>query len=502
MAIIQESIKKIHAQHGRRLHWLDIVLFLAVILYIMAGIPLVPYHGDESAYLILSEDYDHVVIRHDFEKVLFKADGGAKQNLRLSTGSIMAFSIGFARDLADNDDIRKRWLWGASWEENIAKGNMPAPGILYLARFCSAIMGALGVVLFFFLVWNVSSSRLAAWIATIALATQGGFLVNIRRAMQEGPKFLFLILTAYVASVLLKRLMQKDIQWTLYFLLGAGSGLTLAAKQDTSPMLVAIYLAIFLIPFWMKENFKSILVNILYLSASVLLAYAFFLAFMPVFWGWWESALAFIGIALILFQIPLLKNDWKAKAIVLAGAGLIVSMMFVSPSLWTKLHTPLVSMLKLREELVGVQLAYSADQNLFDADSFINRFPFLLENTLSSQVMYMESPSFDVSPFHKLINDYEESILSGRTGSLFWDGIVLFMAFVGGWAFLKTFSAEGLLSFSLLLVTSTILFFIVPLSWQRYFLILQIPYLLLTGIGAAQLGRWGMIFGKNSVALS
>ncbi len=502
MAIIQESIKKIHVQRGQRLQWLDIVLFLAVIFYIVAGIPLVPYHGDESAYLILSEDYDHVVIRHDVEKVLFKADGGAKQNLRLSTGSIMAFSIGFARDLTDNDDVRKRWLWGASWEENIAKGNMPAPSILYLARFCSAIMGSLGVVLFFFLVRNISGFRLAAWIATIALATQGGFLVNIRRAMQEGPKFLFLIMTTYVASVLFKRLMQKDIHWPLYFLLGATSGLTLAAKQDTSPMLVAIYLAIFLTPFWIKETSDAILVNSLYLGASVFLAYAFFLVFMPVFWGWWESALVFIGIALILFQIPLLKNDWKAKAIALAGTGLIISMMFVSPSLWMKLHTPLVSMLRLREELVRVQLAYSADQNLFDADSLNNRFPFLLKNTLSSQVMYMESPSFDVPPFYELINAYEASILSGRTGSFLWDGIVFFMVLVGGWALLKTLSAEGLFSFSLLLVTGTMLFFIIPLSWQRYFLILQMPYLLLAGIGAAQIGHWGMRFGKTPAALS
>jgi len=462
----------------------DALLLFLIALYIVAGIPLVPFHGDESAYLILSEDYDRVVKKHDIAKVLFDPTGSDKQNLRLTTGGVLAFTVGFMRDISHNEDPIQKWLWGSTWEENLALGNMPTRQLLNLARACSAAMGAAGIMLFYLFALKLFSSRPAAWVATLAFATQGSVLMSIRRAMQEGPKFLFLILTATIASFVLMDLQSAKIRWVRYFLLGAASGLTLAAKQDTAPMLVAIFLALAALPVLGRYSLRTTLINILYLGAATLLAYAFFLAFMPVFWGWWESSLALIGLALLLFQLPRLRTDRMAKWLICVGAALILGVTLVSPALWMTLHTPLVSMLDLREGLMSAQMISSSDRNEFNGDTFTNRLPFLLKNTVSSQVMYMETASFDVPPFHEQIAAYEESWLSGRTGSFLWDGLILLLALIGGWRLFQRWIPEGLLAYFLLLITGSMLFFMIPLSWQRYFLIMQIPYLLFAGAGA------------------
>jgi len=484
MSIINESHQKIQPRPKNGILLLDVLLLSLIVFYVVAGISWVPFHGDESAYLILSEDYDRVVKKHDLGKVLFSEEGGDKQNLRLTTGGILAFTVGFMRDITHNDDPIQKWLWGSSWEENLAQGNMPTPRLLNLARTCSAVMGAAGIVLFYLLALNLFSSRPAAWVATLAFVTQGSVLMSIRRAMQEGPKFLLLILTVYMASFILKDLQNSKMRWSWYFLLGISSGLTLAAKQDTAPMLVAVYLALALLPFWKRAALWTIFVNILNLGAATLLAYAFFLAFMPVFWGWWESSLALMGIAVILFQLPRITKTRNAKWFVSAGLALTVGMTAISPALWNRLHTPLVRMLELREGLMGAQMVSSSGQNVFNADTFTNRLPFLLENTVSSQVMYMETASFDVPPFHEQIAAYEGSWLSGRTGSLLVDGLVLVLALIGGWSLLRRWSPEGMFVHALLLVTGGMLFYMIPLSWQRYFLIMQIPYLLFAGAGA------------------
>lgn len=486
MTIIKETLEKIHAYHKV----IDLTLLSVLVAFVMLGLASVPFHGDESAYLILSEDYDRVVLKGEVEKVLFTEKGSDKQNLRLTTGSVLAFTIGFLRDMTGNDDPIEKWLWGASWEENIALGKMPTPQLLNLARVGSAAMGAAGVVLFYLLALNLFSSRLSAWAATLVFATQGSLLVNMRRAMQEGPKFLFLILMALVAAQIAKDLAQGKLPWRKFFLLGIASGLTLAAKQDTAPMLVAVYLALVFIPIWKKHHTQNIFLTTLYLGAATVLAYAFFLLFMPVFWGWWETAFVLIAVSVLLFQLPHLRDGRMAQAFTLIAAAFIVTMTLLAPALWTRIHTPVASMLQLREGLVQTQLAFANNQNTREAESLRNRLPFLLESTISSNVMYFEAASFDIPTYHALIDSYESSPLSGRTGSFAADGLIFALALFGIWSLARNFSASSLLTFSMLLVTGLMLFLMIPLAWQRYYLILQIPYALIVGVGANQAWAW------------
>src|SRR5689334_19867681 len=122
MSIIKEVSQKIHGGPKRNFTWMDAILLLFLMGYILAGINLTPFHGDESTYISMSEDYDRIVKDGDLHRVLYTPEGNGKQSTRLSIGSILVFSIGFARDLADIQGTGSRWLWGASWDENVAQG--------------------------------------------------------------------------------------------------------------------------------------------------------------------------------------------------------------------------------------------------------------------------------------------------------------------------------------------------------------------------------------------
>lgn len=478
MLIIKEIIQKIQLISRKYFLLIDFIFLLFIIIYVLAGISFTPFHGDESTYINISQDYDIMFKKRDFGRVLFNPEGNSKQYLRLTTGSILAYSIGFVRDITNNDDPIKKWLWGSSWDANIKMNNMPAPQLLNISRTCSALMGALGIVLFFFTSLQLSSSRLVAWIATLLLTTHGDVLLNIRRAMQEGPKFLFIILTIYIATFIIKNFHRINTIRYLYAFLGIASGFSLAAKQDIAPMLVAIYLALALIPLWKKEAQQNIFINIFYLGLATILAFAFFLILMPVFWEWWENALALIGFVVIMFQIPVWKVDKLSKPLAFVGLIVVIGLTIKEPNQWNTLFTPLDSMIKTREGAVSGQLVFIGA----DAEN-IDKLPFFLETIFTSRVMYAEVDSFDVPPFHEQIAVYEDSFLSGRMGPSFMDGIVFILAIFGGWYMLKPLKEESLFVFALFIVTGIFLYILIPLPWQRYFLVMQIPYSIMIGMG-------------------
>ena len=497
MLIIQEISQKIHANKTRLLIWLDALLLLVLITFILSGITLAPFHGDESTYIWMSRDYDKIFKQGDLGAVRFNPESDlnvTEQRLRLSIGSVLGVAIGAARDITNTDiNMNNKWNWGQPWDENILNGNMPSPQLLTLARACSALMGALGVVFFFLTARQLFSSRLVAWAAILLLATHGDVLLNFRRAMQEGPKFLFLFITLYIGTHILQSLKNYEVRRFLYVLIGAASGFSLAAKQDTAPVLVAIYLALALGPILNihKEKGEFILINILYLGGATILAFASFLALMPLFWGWWETVLSLIGISSLLFLTPAWKVDKAARFLALASCILVIGMSIASPSQWRRFFAPITGMLEVRETLLDSQVQNRIRYNLPYLDTAESKASFLLMTTFTSHVMYMEVTSFDVLPINKQIAAYEVSIIHGRMGSPFSDGCIAVLFIIGMWVLIRRFGIESLMIISLLIISAVFLFISVPLPWQRYFLIMQIPYSLIAGAGAGQLWKWG-----------
>jgi hypothetical protein len=315
--------------------------------------------------------------------------------------------------------------------------------------------------------------------------------------MQEGPKFLFLLITLYIAIHILKSLKYGKYVISTYVLLGLASGITLAAKQDTVPMLIAIHFALALIPLWRRQSAGDILVNILDLLAATLLALASFLLLMPIFWGWWETALVLTGLATILFQLPTWNTAKTAKPLVFAGCVLIVMMTLISPTLWLRAHIPISEMTEVRKSTMKGQVDYLESNDLFHFDTIGSKAKFLLNSIVVSDAVYMEVLSFDVEPMKQQIAVYEGSQLAGRHDNPVLDLLIALIFVIGMMVLLKPFSVESLLIFSLLLITAIVLFLSVPLPWQRYFLIMQIPYALIAGVGAGRIWEWGNLFVQN-----
>jgi hypothetical protein len=439
----------------------------------------------------MSEDYDRIFKKHSLDKVLYSIPPpDFRQYSRLGTGSIHEYTIGFARDIINNNDPITKWIWSKSWDENVMAGNMPSPRLLNLGRIGPALMGSMSIILLFFIARLLFSSRVIAWSTVLIFASQGPVLVSIRRAMQEGPKFLFLALIIICAISILKDLQNIKFRRWLYALLGILSGISLAAKQDIVPMLAAIYISLSFLPVWNRQGLRTVLLNLYYLGVSIIFIYPLFLAFMPVFWAWWPSIIALIGVAITFFQIPLYRSSAPARWYMVIGLVLVIGITMFSPDLWADMKIPADAMIDMRAEMSGGPIGNYTISYFSDPAALSAKVKFFWNNIYSSDVMYFEHNNFDVPPFHKIIDIYENSLLSGRVGSVWADGLVAALVLTGLYAMFRRLNTEDLFTCLLFFVSGILLFILIPVQWQRYTLIMQIPYSLIAGVGVWQVWLW------------
>jgi hypothetical protein len=438
----------------------------------------------------MSQDYDRIFKKHDLDKVLYQIPPDSRQYSRLGTGSIHEYIIGFARDITNNNQGIKKWVWSKSWDENVLERNMPSTRLLNLARMGVALTGSIAVLFLFLIALLLFSSRIIAWSTILIFVSQGPVLVSIRRAMQEGPKFLFLTLIIICAIFIFKDLKNVNFRRWPYAFLGILCGISLAAKQDIVPMLAAVYISLAFLPVWNKQGSRTILLNLYYLGVSTIFVYPLFLTFMPVFWAWWPNIIALIGIAIIFFQIPLYKSNVQARWLAVIGFMLVIGITMFSPNLWANMNVPANAMVEMRAEMSGgpiknYTISYFSDPAILSAKA-----KFFWNNIYSSDVMYFEHTNFDVPPFHKIIDIYENSLLSGRVGSIWADSLIAALFFIGLYAISRRLNTENLFTGLLFFVSGILLFILIPVEWQRYTLIMQIPYSMIAGVGVWQVWLW------------
>lgn len=419
-------------------------------LFVLAGTAAVPFHGDEAMQIYMSHDYVAVLIDRDpnYLKVSppYAIDSDAW--LRLINGSVNRYLIGLSWHMAGytSGDLPPRpgWDWGLSYADGVATGHRPSADFMAVARLSSALLTGASVWLLYAVV-----RAFGAWPALLAAALYAlhpVVLLNGRRAMQEGSLLAFGLLAVAAA-----------VAWAL--------------QPDTAPV-------------WRR------------LAVALLLALASALALASK-----HSAAVFVAGAFAIVGVDALlrRAGWRRRletiGLALVSAALALALWVgLSPALWNDPIARLGDLLVERAALLEIQVTVGGG------------VPLTLAERVSA---WVEQPFFAAPQFFELaawgedaavqaeVGAYLASPLSGAASVLV--GALMFGLMACGvmaglvWALRSPASvrarlALGVLAWAALTAASLLLN---PLPWQRYYLVLIPPLLVLAGLGAAALAASG-----------
>jgi 4-amino-4-deoxy-L-arabinose transferase-like glycosyltransferase len=282
-----------------RQRFLDSIYVGLLALYVLAGMWLTPFHGDESTIIYMSRDV--YLLTNDFQSVLYKPVPAAgkeqeEQELRFLNGTVSKDLIGLGWALAGMrvEDLPGPWAWGLDWWENRYYDHLPGIPILFVSRLSAALTTALSVAVVFTLTRRIAG-RGPAWIASFVYATMPAVLLNGRRAVFEGAQLLGTALVIW-AGIEVARYMQRcdiDSRALLkrWLLLGAASAFALASKHTTIVTIAPVFGMLVIL------NWRKLWQTISCAFGAVFVAGVLFLLLNP---GWWSAPLQVPGYVLQL----------------------------------------------------------------------------------------------------------------------------------------------------------------------------------------------------------
>ena len=222
--------------------WTDALWIVVLAVYIIAGAPLVPFHGDESTQIFMGRDYYYLFVEGDLAKVFYDRNLSTRQDeqqLRVINGTVSKTIHGW---LAANmglrpDQLNGHWDWSLDYATNRDSKRIPDLQLLQRARLASAVQLSLAVLVFFFFV-RMIIGRPAAYLASAVFTLHPAVLINGRRAMMEGSLLMGMILVLLAAAWLI-----RERKWWCFVLLGCASGAALAAKHTNAFVVAVVFLA-------------------------------------------------------------------------------------------------------------------------------------------------------------------------------------------------------------------------------------------------------------------
>ncbi len=419
---------------------LDAVWLLALMIFIIAGMPLASFHGDEAMLIYMSHDYAKAFIYGDPMGLMVGPPYYVDTDpwLRLLNGSVSRHTIGLSWHLAGltNGDLPPvpGWDWGLDYQTNVDTGHRPSEAMLLAGRLPSTIFLALSAVMMFVLGKQLGGRPLA-YFASAFYGLHPAILLNGRRAVMEGS-LLYFGLAAVLVAVIISRKREAGVRglWGWWLVLTLAAALALASKHSAIVFVAAAYGWIFLSEA-VRRRGGILLRTTLKLAISSVLAGALFIALSPALW-----------------------NDPAARLqdLVTVRAGLLDTQVNSDP-------------------LAPMPLAERIRQAI--AQPFIE------------PVAHYEVAGWGgYEPVTQEIARYMASPLSGLQFGV--GGLVLTL--LAGWGIICLFSprlrpgcvtwgqAAGLLLWLLLNLAFAL---INPLPWQRYYLPLIPVYTLLAGVG-------------------
>ncbi len=289
--------------------WFDLLWLALLALYILAGAPGVPFHGDESTLIAMGRDYHTLFIEGDLREILY--DEGRRerreyQHLRLMNGTVSKTIYGWLawQNGIDGADLNRGWHWLRDYDINLETGRIPDAGLLEAARLASALQLAVAVALFFQFT-RATLNRPTAFIASAIFALHPNVLINGRRAMMEGSHLLGLMLLLLAATWLL-----RERRWRAYLLFGVCMGFAVAAKHPNVIVCLTAFVAVAWVMLTRRQadsgaERQSISRVLLRLLAAGLIAVLVFLLLNP---AWWSTPAELPAVIVIMRQ-ELLANQ-------------------------------------------------------------------------------------------------------------------------------------------------------------------------------------------------
>lgn len=225
--------------------WADAIWLALLAAYILAGAAIVPFHGDESTLIHMSQDYHFLFVEGDLSKILYDRDWSVResnQHSRLIDGTISKLAYGALawRYGYRPEDLNWYWRWKHDYEANVSSDSVPDAQLLEAARMASAVQLALAALLFFQFV-QIALDRPTAYLASALFVLHPNVLINGRRAMMEGSHLLGLMMVLLAGAWLL-----RERRWQAHALFGVCMGFAVAAKHPNIIVCALVYLAILL----------------------------------------------------------------------------------------------------------------------------------------------------------------------------------------------------------------------------------------------------------------
>lgn len=420
----------------------DFAFLMALMLYILWGVPLVPAHGDEFMQMSLARDY-FSLNEGNFAALYYTPpiERDTQQYLRILNGTVNQTAVGFLWRLSGRtaEQLPEIYAWAMPYSWNQENNRVPDSDALLVARWASVIFTALGVIPIFLLGWHLRLRSLA-YPAALLYALHPVILMNGRRAMMEGSLLFFSLMSLYWLVALIvaehsttaRGFMVRLPAWMRYGGLGLLLGFCLAAKHTGVVTAAAVLITVFIAAMVRDKPYQ------------------------------WRRPLIWATVTSGLMALTFL---------------------LLTPAYWNRPVDALQATLSNRVELLSLQ----SEGDLRHA-TIIDRLVAIVQQPFLTPPQYSEAPNW-AGVIEADIARYQASATNGFDWGM-WIGIGLSgLAVVGLWALIRDALRRDLIAWTILIWTAAqfAAALTIPVNWQRYYLMLTIVGIILAAAGMGRL---------------
>lgn len=387
---------------------LTVIYLLGLMGYVLAGVPLTPFHGDESTLIYATRDYFDQFVARDLAQVTSTAPdvNPMDVNLRLLDGRVQKYWGGFAYHLTGGTaaGLNQPWEWGADDQYNLGRGNVPSPTVLAVNRWAGALLLALCIPAAFGIGMSVGGWPTALMFPAF-VALSPAILLNGRRAMMEAPLLLCSLLT-----VLSALRWSSERRWVWLVTLSLSAGLALSSKHSGVLVITPVFGALGLLSLW--------------------------------------------------------RRDWRGLGgLILAGLGVLGVFLAFNPAWWPNPVSAAQTVLRLRSELLAGQVNYFGGY----AD-FGEQLAGFWRQTFVGAPQFYEIPDW-AGYIGEQIAAYQASpwggLIAGDVGAV----MLLILTVLGGVSLVRRRDATAWVFGVYAVGTVAAALLLTPLEWARYYLI-------------------------------